>query len=236
MHGTTTRYLSGRDRDGGERRTLWRFLALAVGAGAVAVGIAVLARDVEWRHRGREAVRLGDGARDNGNYEAARDHYLRAIADNPYDWEAHHRLAAILNHCLNDHEGALRHYLLALAYSPDPGIVDATTREVTILRLMRAGELENPAQAIEDMFQAVESNARSAFVGRLDDPLWHAAEAYWQGWLRRGRGKVAAMKIASVQGGHYHAAVELGFPDETSMLLHLRCPPRDVWRLNLGFP
>ncbi len=44
------------------------------------------------------------------------------------------------------------------------------------------------------------------------------------------------MTIVSGHDGFYDAALELNFPDLTSMSMHLRAPIRDIWRLDLSFP
>lgn len=236
MAGTTMRFISerGRGKSGGGAKRTW--LALMLGLLAVLGALVVLTRDVAWDSRCRQARLLGHTAYGNGNYQAARTHYEEALANNPYDWESHYSLAQIFNHRLNDYEGALRHYLYALAYSPDAVIVESTKREINILRLIRSGELENPLEAVEDMFQSVESNARHAYLRRLELRLRRDIGAYWEGWRTRGRGEVVSTKITSNHEGIYDAAIELQFPDDTSMLLHLQSPLRDIWRLDLSFP
>lgn len=234
MAGTTVRFTSERKRS--RRGTARRLAAALLAVLALAGALSLFTRDVNWRARSHEAKRLAGGALHNGNYAAARDRYIEALENNPYDWEAHHRLASILNHNLNDPEGALRHYLYSLAYSPDSEIVEPTRREVNILRLIRSGELENPVEAIEDMFLSVESNARQAFSRRLELRLRRDGDAYWNGWRLRGRGTVVGTKITSNHEGLYDAAVEIMFPDETGMLLHMQSPLRDIWRVDLSFP
>lgn len=235
MGGTTVRFTSDRKR--GPGRGGWRrWLALLLGLLAVAGALTLFTRDVNWRARSHEAKRRAVGAYHNGNYEAARDAFIEALENNPYDWESHHRLAGLLNHRLNDPEGALRHYLYTMAYSPDSDIVEPTKREINILRLIRSGELENPVEAIEDMFQSVESNAPKAFMRRLEEQLRRDGDAYWHGWTQRGRGTVVWTKITSNHEGLYDAAVGITFPDETAMLLHMQCPLRDIWRVDLSFP
>lgn len=235
MAGTTLRFISERKQGEGRGRGL-RWLALLLGVVAVVAAYLVFSRDVDWRTRNLDEKGLGETAYSNGNYMVARQHLLSAIANDPYDWEAHYQLASIMNRRLNDHEGALKHYLLALAYSPESSIVEPVRREISILRLIRSGELENPLEAIEDMFQCIESNARHTFMRRLELRLRRDGSAYWDGWRLRGRGKITGVTITSNHDGLYDAAIELQFPDQTSMLLHLQCPLRDIWRINLSFP
>lgn len=196
----------------------------------------VLGRDVDWRTRAREARLLGLTAENNGNHKPARQYYETALANDPYDWETHLSLANLLNHFLDDNENALRHYLYALAYSPNASIVEDTEREIAILRLIRAGDLENPLDALEDMFQAVESGAMNVFRGRLALGLRDDFMEYWRGWNRRGRGEVTFCRIVSERDGFFDAMVEMDFPDGTSMSIHLISPLDDIWRLELGFP
>ncbi len=64
---------------------------------------------------------LGNQNYRNGNYAAAKIHYLKAIAANPERWEAHYQLA---NTCLQlkDKEGAKKSYIRCLALNPSAEI------------------------------------------------------------------------------------------------------------------
>lgn len=232
MAHTTTRFRRRRGAGNGVR--FWFALALALGAGTAAW--TVLTRDVDWPTRNRDARAQGRTAENNGNYPLARARYETALANHPYDWETHLRLANLLNHRLNDQDDALRHYLYALAYSPDPAIVAETEAKIRILRLLRTGELEDPQNALEDMFVAAETDTENLFFRRLEAGLRPGRESYWNGWRERGRGVVAYSRVEAGREGMYDAVLELEFPDGTTMSLRLRCPLRDIWRLSLSFP
>lgn len=237
MANTELRMMSDRKRfRRGTGDPLRRWLALFLVLGSIAAAYVLFSRDVDWETRNRSARKQGDTAYHNGNYEAARAHYEAALANNPYDWETHLALASILGTKLNAPDDALKHYTFALAYSPEPSIVDGALQQIAILRLMRSGELENPFDALEDMFQAIEADAQSMFARRLSIGLRDDLDAFWNAWKARGRGSVASMNIISGHDGFYDAAIELDFPDDTTMFMHLRAPLRDIWRLDLSFP
>ena len=232
MAHSTTRFKYPRSINNGVR--FWAALILALGAGTAAW--LVFTRDVDWQARNREARMQGYTAEINGNYPLARSRYETALANHPYDWETHLRLANLLNHRLNDQNDALRHYLYALAYSADSSIVAETEAKIRILYLLRTGELEDPQNALEDMFTAAETGTKNLFLRRLDAGLYQGAESYWSAWRGRGRGSVAFSRIEAGRDGMYDALLELDYPDGTIMSMHFRCPLRDVWRLSLSFP
>lgn len=229
---TTIRLKRVRNSDNSLRGWLAVLLLLLSAAAAY----FVFTRDIDWDKRGREERGLGQTTHNNGNQELARDHFEAALANNPYDWRAHLALANLLNHYLGNQDGALRHYLYALAYSPEPGIENETQTKITILRLMRTGELEDPRNALEDMFVAVENDAVGIFSRRLSVSLYEDAQAYWKGWKERGRGRISYCRIENTNDGYYDATVELDFPDGTTMAMHFICSLREVWRLQVSFP
>lgn len=223
-------------RSKGPGNSLRGWLAVSLLVLAAAAAYFVFTRDLDWDVRSRAARELGLTAQNNGNYEQARTYFETALADHPYDWRAHLALANLLNHYLNDQNGALRHYLYALAYSPEGGIEKETEAKIRILRLMRSGELEDPRNALEDMYVAVENNAQGIFSRRLSITLHEDAAAYWEGWRERGRGRVSFCRVESTNDRFYDAMVGLDFPDGTVMAMHFVCSLRDTWRLQVSFP
>lgn len=201
MAGITSRYISGRHHDKKRRESFRYWIALILSIVALSGGLIVLGRDVAWQSRSQDAVQLAKTAVENGKYDAARALYMSAIENNPYDYEAHQALADILNHRLNNHEGALRHYLYSLAYAPSITNSEIVRREISILRLIRAGELENPLDAIEEMFDCVEGNAKGAFLRRVEIRHRNESDAYWEGWKKRERGAITGMKITNNHEG-----------------------------------
>lgn len=233
---TTMRRFSDTVRSPRGRFAAGRWLAAALVLAAAAAGAFMLNRDVDWETRNREARALGRTAETNGNHAAARRFYETALANHPYDWETHLALARLLQRFLGDNENALRHYLYALAYGPAAASTPETRREIAVLRLIRSGELEDPRNALEDMFLAVETGSRDVFGQRLAPALRDDFEDYWRGWSRRGRGRVAFCRVTGGRAGTYDAMVELDFPDESSASMHLAGGLRSVWRLELAFP
>lgn len=213
-----------------------RRLALAFLALSAVAAIWLLGRDTEWRTRQTEARAAGLIAQDNGDHAAAKVYFEAALANNPYDWESHLLLADLLNHRLNDNAGALRHYFYALAYGPGGDVGETALREVHILRLIQDGDLEDPEDAVEDMFRAVEAGAEDAFRQRLASAPRELGAHYWSAWSERGRGAVDRTHVHSGHDGFYVAVMELRFADGTVMSVQLRCSLRDIWRLELGFP
>ena len=237
MANTEPRVMSDRKRiRSGQGDSLRRWLALFLLLTALVAAYAALSRDTKWEERSRASRLQGDTAYHNGNYQTARTLYETALADNPYDWETRLALANILAKNLNAPDDALKHYTLALAYSPEPSIVDDTQHQTAILHLLRSGELENPQDAIEDMFVAIETDAKHLFTRRLALSLRHETDKFWDAWKKRGRGAITNMTIINAHDGSYDASLELDFPDSTAMSLHLRSPLRDLWRLDLSFP
>lgn len=233
MGSTTVRFEKRAMHSGGPLR---RWLAIALILLSAAGAYFVFSRDIDWETRNKEARRLGLSAEHNGNFNAARAYYEAALANNPYDWETHLSLANILNHRLNNQNDAIRHYLFALAYSREPSLVESTNAEVEVLRLMRSGKLENPASALEDIFLAVEAGAEQSFYRRLSISTRDDWPVYWKNWNTRGRGQVTRTRIVSTHDGFYDAMIEMDFPDNTSMSIHMYCPLQDIWRLELSFP
>lgn len=233
MGNSTLRLNSDARRTQGPGSPFRRWLAVGLVLTAVAVAWFVFRRDVTWPARSRDAYRLGATAAHVGNFSLAREHFETALANHPYDWTVHHALANVLFHQLNDQDNALRHYLYTLAYSPDPAVDETVRAKIDVIRLMRAGELENPHDALEDMFLAVENDAEAAFRRRV---VADNGAPYWQAWKARGRGRVTNMRITSSHDGFYDSVLEIAFPDDTGMAMHFLCPLRDVWRLELSFP
>lgn len=232
----TTRLISERNRSRSSGGRWRRRLAICAALVALAAAISVFSRDIHWRDRSREARQRGLTAYRNGHHQLSRAYFEAALADNPYDWQSHLDLAKVLFRRLNELDGALEHYLYTLAYSHEPAVVEEAREAIDIIRLIRSGVLENPHNAIEDMFLTAERDARAAFIRRLSPPLREDGDVYWDAWRQRGRGKVSRLIISSDRNGFYDASIELEFPDDTSMSMHLMCPLRDIWRLELSFP
>lgn len=230
---TTVRFEKRAMNSGGPLR---RWLAVTLVLISAAGAFMIFSRDIDWESRNREARRFGLTAEHNGNFEMARTYYEAALANHPYDWETHLSLANILHHRLNKQDDALRHYLYALAYSPEPSIVESTRAKIEILRLMRSGKLENPVHALEDMFLTLDAGAEQGFYRRLSISLREDGQTYWQNWMARGRGQITFTRISSTHDGFYDAQMELDFADNTSMSIHMYCPLQDIWRLELSFP
>ncbi len=202
----------------------------------LAAAYLVFTRDVNWERRNRSARLEGLSAVHNGNYQAARDFYQIALANHPYDWRTHFDLANILAHRLNDQEGALRHYLYTLAYCPESTVLARARGEVEILRLVRSGELEDPNDALDDMFDTAEAGTRHLFERRLSLPVRVESEAYWRGWRMRERGRMTNLRIRARSENLYDAYVVVEYPDGTLMSMHFMAQPRDIWRVSLSFP
>ncbi len=213
-----------------------QILAAVLVLATVSAAYLVFTRDVSWERRNSGARRQGLNAVHNGNFLAARDYFQNALANHPYDWRTHYNLANIQSHRLNDPEAALKHYLYTLAYCPESAILARARAEVDILRLVRSGELENPADALNDMFDSAEGGARWLFEQRLSLPARGEAEAYWQGWRKRGRGMLANLRIRIRGESLYDAYMEVRYPDGTVMSMHFTARLRDIWRLSLAFP
>lgn len=236
MPSMTMRNRSDTERFRSRNKPWRRWVALVLIGISLALAYLALTRDIDWQKRRRETRALGLTAEMNGNHADARRYYETALRNDPYDWETHLSLARVMNHYLNDHDGAIRHYLYALAYAPNPSVAEETEKEIAILRLLRSGELESPLDALEDMFLAVEGNARTVFSRRLSLGIRRNATTYWEAWTKRGRGTPVFCRIESKRDGFFDAMLELNFPDGTAMSMHFHCPYRDIWRLELSFP
>ncbi|MCL2000037.1 MAG: hypothetical protein FWG74_01265 [Planctomycetes bacterium] len=169
------------------------------------------------------------------NFSETRNHLEAALAVNYQDWRTHHALAGVLSHFLSDNTGALKHYLYALAYAPEYADVGEITEQTDILQLIRAGLLENPAHAVEDMFLAVEAGTKNLFFDRLSLRLQEAFAACWDGWSKRGRGTVVWQSVIKEQSGAYGARLSVAFPDDRILSVRLRCSIRDRWLLDASF-
>lgn len=220
----------------GPNNPLRRWLAIALVVFSIGSAVWIFNRDVDWEVRRREARNQGLTAFNNGNMEEARRQFEMALINQPYDWETHFSLANVLNNHLGDSEGALRHFLYALAYAPDISELPNIEAKIAVLRMIHSGELENPLDALEDMFMAVEANSPNVFRRRLSPKLRDDFTAYWEAWRRRGRGMVTYYHVDSEHNGFYDAVLEMDFGDDTTMSMHFYCPVRDIWRLELSFP
>lgn len=218
------------------RRPERRWPVFLLVAFTAVAALYVFTRDTHWERRNLEARARGLEAEYNGHYAAARGYFETALRNNPYDWETHLSLAENLRHRYNDIDQALRHYLFVLTYTPDPLVSAEVNQIVEVLKLMREGALENPADAVEDMFLAVEETSRVVFRQRLTKELIPDAALYYQGWLERGRGQIVFSAIQSLGEGNYDAMVEMAFEDGTSMSMLFHCRLHDIWRLKFSFP
>jgi hypothetical protein len=192
--------------------------------------------DLDWERRSiaaRIAARL---AEDRGVYASAAILYRAALADQPYDWESRLALADIQYRHDRDTSPVLGNYLIALAGTPEEYARADTAGKMRILRLFRSGALEDPADAVDDMFLAVEAGARRAFIRRLAPELLADAGAYWKGWRERGRGRMVSRRIFENGDGSYDAIVELAFLDGSQMSVRLAGTESGAWRLAYGFP
>lgn len=236
MNPNTIRRVSDRDGARGPRFLLMRWSAIFLATLTVCATIWLLGRDIGWESRLREAQAAADSAIKNGNFRSAKEHYLLALANQPYDWESHLALARLEMLRFNDYESALRHFLYALAYSPEQSTAQEVKGDIEVLRMIRRGELENPRDALEDMFLAVEEGARLVFLSRLAPNLESVSDAYWQAWSQRGRGFLNYCQIRGGNDGIFDANIELFFPDNTSMSMRFYCVKGSAWQLELSFP
>lgn len=202
----------------------------------LAAAILLFSRDIQWLSRARAARARAAAGALNGQIEVARDSYGEALNNDPYDWEDHLSLARILYHWLDDHENALRHYLYARAYCHDPAVGEEIDRAVAILSLMREGGLEDPGDALEDMFAAVEADSEFLFRQRLTGAPLRDSDLFWRAWRERGRGKVIYHSITPEPDGGYDAMIGIDYPDGVNMNLRLTSRRHDIWRLYLSFP
>ncbi|MDR3077729.1 MAG: hypothetical protein LBV15_03075 [Planctomycetota bacterium] len=222
----------------GRLRVIWRswlptlILPLAAAIGAV----CLFTRDMSWESRWRESGRLGRAAERDGETVAARDFYEAALRDHPYDWETRLALADLLNYEFHDNAAALTNYLIAMAGIPGGTAPEETARQMRLLRLIRSGVVEDPVDAAEDMFLAVEAGTERAFRRRLSTVLIRDSAAYWEGWRRRGRGRIGSRRLMELPDGSYAAVLEASFPDRSRLSFRFAADARGVWRLELGFP
>lgn len=211
-------------------------LTTALFALCAACAAVLMTRDVNWRHNHDRAIELGDAAGRAGDYSLAERHYRRAVEFNPYSPLAHLNLGALLDRRLADNENAMKHY----RYSQKFGGVeqyDAFIKNgIAILDMIGAGVLEDPAYALEDIFLAVEAGSLDSFKARLAPALAGDADRYWRSWRERGRGDLRYRRMRRRIGGRYDAALDIAYPDGTSMSMHFSCSPREPWRLSLAFP
>ena len=213
-----------------------RAIALILLFSVCAMGVWLATRDFRWEQRAEEAKLRGTTARQNGAFKTASIHYQEVLANNPHDWEAHLALASLYDHRLDKPGEALKHYLYALAYSPEPSIAGEARSSVDIIRLRMAGDLENPADALDDMFMSVESGSRDLFRHRLGDSLRPDIDAFWNAWNARGRGSIIYSRIAVLGDNLYDAYIEISYQDGSEMSMHFVCVENDVWRLYASFP
>ncbi len=224
------------ERIRGYRHPGRRWLAFILICSAIAGGAWLFSQDTGWETRQREARRHAHSAETGGNYVAARTFYETALANNPYDWETHLSLARILNRRFGDYDNAMRHYNFALGYAPDPAAMRNVQRELAVILMIRQGELENPWDAVEDIFLAVEANTEALFRLRLSPRLNDAPTAYWNAWRTRGRGTIVYCSVKDETDGFFDANIELVFSDGTSMSMHWYCVKGQVWRMEASFP
>ncbi len=191
----------------------------------------VFTRDVDWPVRNREARLRGHAAEGGGDYVLARSWYEAALASHPYDWDTRLQLANLLNYRLFDREGALVQYLYALAYSPDPSIAAETEAKVRVIRLLRGGELEDPADALEDIFVAAETGAEDLFLSRFaEEATGTEGNDLWEAWRGRGRGRVQFSRVESGRDGVYVALLEVEYPGGEAAPVRMRCRVRELWK------
>ncbi len=222
-----------RTKDAGRSVHAWAAVILLLSA--IVLAAWLVGRDTDWEERSAAERESGLSTLANYRFPEAKVHFETALGINPYDWATHLSLAQVLSRHLNDNAGALKHYLLALAYAPEDADLKPLTDQVDILSLIRSGFMEDPTDAVEDMFMAVEAGVKSAFYRRLSPRLRGDFAAYWEAWNLRGRGKVVFRRIAR-EGGDYDALLAIAFADQTTMSMHFHCIARESWRLDVSFP
>lgn len=217
-------------------RVRGRWIPPVLAAAALVAGTWMSSRNTDWEADNREERRLGLAAELDSQPLIAEKHFLAALRHNKYDWETHLSLATIEHHWNGNFDHALSHYLLALAYCPEPGQNEELSRQIALVTLLRDGALENPYDALTDMFAAVEEDSLHLFRQRLVPTLETDFEEYWDAWRKRGRGKPFYQYITPLPDGSYDAAVEVTYPDRSNLLIRLSCHRHDIWRLALSFP
>ena len=132
--------------------------------------------DLSWEERAEQAFAKAMQAQDLGDYERATDLLRQALKDHPYHPGANLRLAEIYDQRLFHQKGAAA---LAIYYYErylDLDLADKSTKEQTqsaiaALEKIRGGELEDPADAVEDFLNAARANQMRPFGERLNTQL-----------------------------------------------------------------
>ncbi|MDR3212077.1 MAG: hypothetical protein LBU79_09205 [Planctomycetota bacterium] len=215
-----------------QRNNLGLLLLLA----SVLLAIFVLTQDVNWQNDHNDCLSAAIQAAGEGSYDEALTFFQAALGFNPYSPEAHLGLGIILDHNFGDNIGALRHYQAALRENPLLPDHQKAIFALPVLEAIISCRIEDPQDAIEDMWLAVTENMPLLFRSRLGPDALAQAEVYWQAWRERGRGKLVRRRVRLSEGHPYEVVLSYSFPNGEIKSLRFACQEGEPWRLDLAFP
>jgi len=194
-------------------------------AAALALLGLVAGCDVDWEERANQTFLKAARAQQEGDFQRAYGLCQQTLKDNPYHAEANLRLAEMLDQRLFRQKQAAS---LAIYYYErylDLGLTEARTvtrvrQALAMLEKIRSGELEDPADAVDDFLAAVRANQMRPFAERLDAQLMillHnreiSSQQYLDSWKTALEGGTIcfASRLLDESRGQFRALVTVDF-------------------------
>ncbi len=196
----------------------------------------IATRDLQWKRKHDAAMEHGTWAANADDFQAARDYYLQALIFNPYSPEAHYRIAEIYGSFFGENEEALKHYAAALDFAPKQQRAVEAANAIAVLEMIMAGILEDPVDAVEDMYIAASQQSLASFSNRLDPTLPGNAGAYMKAWSERGKGVLRHRRIRQRSDDEFDAVLSFSYANGDRMSMHFTCQPGQPWKLDASFP
>ncbi len=168
-----------------------RRIVLVIG---LLLGVCGCDVDLNWKQAADNAYRDALAALHDNDIETARERLVYALGQNPYHPKANLQLARILDRRYLKPDLAIGYYRRFLDLVP---VKDAEAKAVrdylNLLDQIRAGTVEHPGDAVEDLRWATEARDRRTFIERLHPRFIHAES-------RRGRSPDDTL-------GHWHERI-----------------------------
>lgn len=199
--------------------------------------------DLDWKDRAERQYQDASMALSDGFYENAHALFRKSLESNPFHPMANRMLAELLDTRLRQEGLALVYYRRYLDLQPkDADDVVRVKDRIKLLEEIRAGRLEDPEHAVEDLVWAAVNGESRVWLERLSarclallSKKGKAPEEYRETWKTLVQGKLFVLKRALVQPSVSYVILRVDYDNgETAYWkLDFRLPEsgRKLWEL-----